>query len=298
MEQVTVTIPRGILVQGRRMKKIILRHLVGYDEQCLHEMPDSFDLNSRLSRLLERIVAFEDLNKEETRSILSKLSIGDRIAILLYTRQLLLGDVIQSTVACPKCKQSMSLELSVNSLLNMEHPEPAECYDLTACGFNLKIRPLTGFDQETPLPSSGPNDNHDNLLQGLVRSCVVHSDPPLPDLLPKSLLDAIGEKMGEVDPLSDITLTMSCPGCRHEFFKYFPVDDYILREIGLSGGAATTTTTTTAAAAAAVGESQLDREIHLLALHYHWTEKDILSIPTGRRKRYAKLANNASSIIG
>ena len=34
------------------------------------------------------------------------------------------------------------------------------------------------------------------------------------------------------------------------------------------------------------GESQLHRELHYLAYHYHWSEKEILSMDRDRRRKY------------
>jgi len=33
----------------------------------------------------------------------------------------------------------------------------------------------------------------------------------------------------------------------------------------------------------------LYQELHLLALHYHWGEADILRLPTSKRRRYLRL---------
>jgi hypothetical protein len=33
----------------------------------------------------------------------------------------------------------------------------------------------------------------------------------------------------------------------------------------------------------------LYQELHLLALHYHWAEHDILRLPTSKRRRYLRL---------
>jgi hypothetical protein len=33
----------------------------------------------------------------------------------------------------------------------------------------------------------------------------------------------------------------------------------------------------------------LYREVHLLALHYHWAENDILRLPASKRRRYLRL---------
>ena len=215
---ITVTFPRGIFVRNKIIKTVNLRELVGYDEQYLQEMPDNILLNSRVNGLLERIAEFEGVSKEDTSNILLNLSIGDRVYLLLHTRQWLLGNIIQSTISCPNCKQNMSLEFSVNSLLNIEYPEPAEYYNLNASGFNLQVRPITGSDQ-TQLLSLSTSNEEEKLLEYLVRSCILHSDPPMPNLLPTSPIDEIGQKIGKIDPLSDITFAMSCPECKHDFSK-------------------------------------------------------------------------------
>jgi hypothetical protein len=37
------------------------------------------------------------------------------------------------------------------------------------------------------------------------------------------------------------------------------------------------------------GLSGLYEEIHYLAYHYHWTERDILEMPRAKRRRYLNL---------
>lgn len=34
-------------------------------------------------------------------------------------------------------------------------------------------------------------------------------------------------------------------------------------------------------------------EVHALALHYHWSERDILALPRARRRRYLALLADA-----
>ncbi len=39
---------------------------------------------------------------------------------------------------------------------------------------------------------------------------------------------------------------------------------------------------------------RLYREVHHLALHYHWSERDILALPHGKRRRYLALLADAA----
>jgi hypothetical protein len=36
---------------------------------------------------------------------------------------------------------------------------------------------------------------------------------------------------------------------------------------------------------------QLERDIHLLAWNYHWTEREVLSLPRKKRRRYVEMVN-------
>ena len=78
------------------------------------------------------------------------------------------------------------------------------------------------------------------------------------------LIDAVSTKLEQVDPLSDITITVSCPECKHAFSASFPVEHFVLKELMHGDG--------------------LEQEIHWLAFNYHWSEQEILSLPIARRK--------------
>ena len=42
----------------------------------------------------------------------------------------------------------------------------------------------------------------------------------------------------------------------------------------------------------------LYQELHLLALHYHWAEADILRLPVSKRRRYLRLLADHLSETG
>ncbi|HEX2521381.1 MAG TPA: hypothetical protein VHP35_04585, partial [Terriglobia bacterium] len=130
---------------------------------------------------------------------------------------------------------------------------------------------LTAEDQDDLIiRTSGP----DALTQELARACIVRSEPTLPENnnLPESLLEAVSLRLEEIDPLSDIKLHLLCPECGHSFQASLSAEEFVLGELGMRG-------------------DQLEREVHWLAFHYHWTEGEILSLPTAKRKRYVELVN-------
>ena len=65
-------------------------------------------------------------------------------------------------------------------------------------------------------------------------------------------------------------MNLSCPACRSSFDTLFDAADFFHREIWQKS-------------------DELHREIHFLAIHYHWSEADILALPRQKRHLYQRL---------
>jgi hypothetical protein len=276
LEQVTVEVPRGILdtKTGIWIRRAKIRKLTGLDEQLLLELPASMPLHSQVLAFLEKITTFSDVG--EAGAIMRQMSIGDITFLLLSARKLMVDDDIACTARCPSCGKDMSLSISVTMLQQTTRTaaatttmQPERHRDIEACGYHLRVRPLTPQDQDILLN----NPSSDEVVQALARACIIHSQPQLPDgYIPESLLEAIGSNLGEIDPLSDITLNLACPECHHAFHATLPVEAFVLGELYQD-------------------RYGLEREVHWLAFHYHWSEQEILSLTREKRKRYVELIN-------
>jgi hypothetical protein len=273
MEQARVAIPRGIPwpAKGRWESHVLLRQLAGHDERALAEFA-GMPLYARVNAFLERVASFEEGDAAE---LLRRLSIGDRVALMLHVRRLELGDSLDCTVSCVKCGKAMSVVLSAARLLNIVPTAPGVSYSVEASGLRLQVRPLTVLDQDMLLDAKEGED----LEEELARACIVSSDPQLPEKLPSQIIQAIGSKLEEVDPLSDIALDLACPECGHKFRASFNAEDFVFRELD-------------------IGQGDLESEVHWLALHYHWSENEILSLPVKRRRKYISLINTAITGAG
>lgn len=271
MEQVTVAIHRGIPSQtksGQWIKSATIRNMTGSDEQKMADILPSLPLHSKVAKLLATMTCFEEGQPE---AMIRKMSLGDRVALLLNVRKLMIGDTISCTADCPKCRKSMSVDLSIDRLLNANHTiKPENDYEVNTCGYTIRVKPLTAEAQDFAAANS---ESIDAIMQNMAMACIVQSEPDLPAELPEAMLEAIGSQIEKIDPLSDIAFNLSCPECNHAFHASFDAEDFIFREIGVSR------------------YQQLEREIHWLAFHYHWSEKDILSLPSSKRKRYVELVN-------
>lgn len=281
-QQVTVALTRGILLSassgGLWVREALLRQLDGHDERSLAELSGDPRFHQNRLAFLDRMVRFEGIEEPVSghgvSSLLRKLSIGDRTAILLHIHRLEFGDTLDCTVVCPRCTKNMSVELSAAKLLDIKHPEPAVSYRVEAGGFTLQVRPLTISDQYMLVSVA---QEKGDLEQALTKSCIVYSDRPLPEKLPVEITAAIESKLMEIDPMSDITLALSCPECKHEFGASLDVEDFVFRKLAIARG-------------------DLESEVHTLAFNYHWSENEILSLPVRRRKKYISLIN--STLMG
>lgn len=268
MDQAIVAVPRGILdsASGQWIKHARLRRLIGHDERLLGEL-SGMPTHLRVLALLGRVASFKE---GESATLLRELSIGDRVALMLHVRQLELGDNLDCTVSCPRCGKVMSTVLSAAKLLDMTHPAPSVSYGLEAGGFYLQVKPLTAQDQDLILTIK----EGDDVQQTMARSCILNSDVPLPEKLSNEVIEALGLKLEQIDPLSDIVLDLSCLECGDKLHISFNAEDFILQELGISHG-------------------DIESEVHWLALHYHWSENEILSLPMQRRRKYISLINFA-----
>src|SRR5207245_10969793 len=73
-------------------------------------------------------------------------------------------------------------------------------------------------------------------------------------------------------PHTDLELDLSCPECGHSFATPFDCTAFFFSEIRARS-------------------SHLMREVHYLALHYHWSEAEILGLQRDRRRGYLALLN-------
>jgi hypothetical protein len=271
LNRAVVTIPHGFQNNGTWTRTAEVKELTGHDEEAV---ADALGLSTpkRTTALLERLVSFAGISDSNILQTVRNLTAGDRVALILAVRRMLLGDSLDCLVACPSCGTDMSVELSISQLTNPTAPPPTEEREFEVSGHRLTLRPVAGNDLE----SAGESPVGADTEEKLVKSCVTFSDPPLPERLPEPLLSAISEKLGELDPQADPQLDLTCPTCAVRFQTPFFAEDFVLREIERI-------------------QPQLEKEVHWIAFNYNWAETEILSLPVSKRKRYVELINRTLS---
>jgi hypothetical protein len=139
----------------------------------------------------------------------------------------------------------------------------------------VRFRLPTGVEQEDAaiLASADPLAAAERLLNSCVESIADGDGEPV-EALPPAVVDRLSEAMSELDPQAELTLSLSCLACHRDFLAPFDTAAYLFQELG--------------------GRvKHLYREVHLLALYYHWSEAEIINMPDRKRRLYLELLEEA-----
>jgi hypothetical protein len=201
---------------------------------------------------------------------------GDREALLLQLRRLTLGETLDSVLPCPECGEPMELELRVGDLLVDAYEAPRSSYELTIDAADppvvVRFRLPTVADVREAVASA--NGDPDAARAHLHARCVSNKEGGAFDDASVDARDAIEAAMAERDPQAEIELDLTCPSCATPFSIVFDTASFLLRELEARASA-------------------LFEEVHALAFHYHWSEREILAMSPSRRERYITLLAEA-----
>lgn len=279
-----VSLPCGFWVGGRCYREARLRPLTGHDEVFLWETEGTLSLARRTSILLARCLTHLGTVQTATPEETAGLSVGDREALVLHLRRLTFGNRMACLLNCPSpgCGKQLDLDLQVTDLLLPPCPRPKQLYEktfkLNGSRIRARFRLPVGADQEAVARLA----TTDAVRAGeeIFRRCVVRlrrrGEKKLLSLqeYARALTAQVGRAMAELDPQAELILNLTCPECSSAFSAPLDAAGFFFRELGN-------------------GLNRLYREVHLLAYHYHWSESEILSLTSRKRRLYLDLLSEA-----
>ena len=266
---IQLTLSRGIEVDGIRYREAVLGPVSGAATELVGSAGEGLLPAERFSLLLQqcllRLGPWQPPGLDQVRL----LTVGDRDALALHLRGLTFGDRIDCVVRCPSCAERMDLELAVSSLLLPPDERGAEYVPLSGeAGPPAQLRPPTGRDLEAAAWAAV----HDPAAAArhLLAACAEDAGGLDVDALTAEEVAELAGRLAELEPQSDLQLELECPSCTAAFELPFDPAGFLLQELAAESGA-------------------LHREVHALALHYHWSERDILGLPAPKRRLYLEL---------
>lgn len=252
--------PGGLVLDdGRRLGRAELRPLTGLEEEWLTRHAGTPSAQTATKLLSACFVRLE--NVPVNSEIIGKLLVGDRDYLILQLRRMTLGDRFAAVFSCPECKRAMDVEFLAQDISIEPRPQNAVAYTWHG-ERDIRYRLPNGADQEAVMDLS-PGE----AVEELLARCVI-DDGGTP--LSAEERDAVIAEMDRLAPQIDLELDLSCPECGHSFTTPFDCTSFFFSEIRAQS-------------------RHLMREVHYLALHYHWSESEILNLQRDRRRVYLAL---------
>jgi hypothetical protein len=202
------------------------------------------------------------------------LTIGQRIECMIRISTANGSRFLATILMCKEeqCKEKFELSLSRDNILDNDKSSNSD----DICTINIlddsyQLRRPTGLDQV----AWQKLDKYDetNVLKHIVTDLMCHStDGPCKQIQLASYetIEEIGKNMSRIDPLIDYRIELKCPLCGIKNFYEVNLENLSLMCLKKI-------------------QKELLESIHKLALTYHWTESEILNLPTKRRQLYLSL---------
>ncbi len=204
----------------------------------------------------------------------ASLCVADLEALLLLLRKMILGDLIRTDIVCPakSCGKRIDVSFHIGAYLFHHRPRSARGVEATeeACWFHLRntsvsFRLPTGADQVAVATTHKPK-------RELIQRCI------RPATISARLLRRVEIAMDSLAPSLSHVLQGQCHECGTTVDMYFDVQQFVLSELRNR--------------AAFIYE-----DVHLLAMHYHWSQAEILSLPHSRRAHFTEMVQQERSLV-
>jgi hypothetical protein len=268
-----VTLPGGALIGERLAREAAFRPFTGRLEEELAELLEAprGSRPAQVSALLAAALA-EVGGEAVTQELIANLGCTDR-QFLMLAFALEHGDDQQwRHLKCARCGERFDVGFHLSGLPVTPAGAGYPWAQAVIAGRTLRLRVPTGEDEERIAGLAPPAAR-----RALALACVAAIDDTAPapaalDALDDAAIDAIDSALDAVAPQLPATLATACTECGAA--HTLDLDPY---EVAMPGSA------------------QLYREVHALALRYHWSEDDILQLPRSRRRLYLDLGDAAGA---
>lgn len=264
-----ITLPGGALIDGRLVRAAMFRPLTGRLEQQLAAAADLPSVPQRVDAVLGMALASLG-TYPMTDSVAASLSVSDRQFLMLAVALELGDDQQWRHLTCRACGARFDVGFRLSELPMTTAGDGYPWAETSVSGRSLRLRVPNGED-EAHLVGLAPDDAR----RTLARRCIVAIDGETPSgaalaLLDDVALDAVDVALDAVAPQLAQTISTACSECRAPHL--LEIDPYRLP---------------------AMDTDALYRDVHTLALRYHWSEAQCLRLPRERRQAYVDLIDQS-----
>lgn len=208
------------------------------------------------------------------RDAVGLLPVGTRNTLLLALHRQCFGTRLDCAADCPECGEALEFGLDVDEIMDGREMSDVDTelaravrppLVLRAGEVEVAVQPPTGADLAAISEHRPPDARLALLARCLIDASEDVFDLPEPRLA--ALIESIGDGLADADPNGAIGIEPSCGECGHSWSAELDVVGFVWAEVD-------------------VWARRLLTEVHTLARGYGWTESEVLSIGTVRRRFY------------
>jgi hypothetical protein len=187
-------------------------------------------------------------------------TLGARNRRLLALHAALSDAPIEARLRCGQCGTDNSFVVPAAAILACPVPDPAARVGIRVGSRRLTFRLPCMADLR--VAAGDPGD----ALGLIVARCRIGGDGPVP----AAVVERLSARFEALDPAARIVVDLGCAECGAALRASVDLAEFV---------------------AAGVDRlvEQLQREIHVIASAYGWTEREILALPPSRRRRYVAM---------
>lgn len=267
MLDMEVILPGGVLIKGNVERHVRFNRVTGNMEMALVELDRSDDL-SYASSLLELVL--ESIGDHPVdRNVVDSLTPADRQFLMLRLAAMLEGELVWLKATCGKCGSPFDVEIRRCDLPVKEAGEGYPQINVQLASGSAVVRVPTAADQISIM-----HFQESEAVKRLLERCLISLDSEAA-MLSEEDIERIDDALDRISPAVCSELLVECPECHAE-------QRAVLNHYRLAG----------------LNAATFLNEIHTLAMYYHWSEEEILSMSRERRHRYLKLIDRSRSMTG
>lgn len=242
------------------------------------------------SEVLARCVHAIGEVRPVTADVARRLLVGDRLFLLLRLREASFGSRVEGRLGCPWCGKRVDLDFSTADVpvkacpaISLVHRLELSAEDVEdGAPGALEFRLPNGGDQEALAPLVARDA--DGALTALLERCVAGAGVPAGDAaravarLTAQGRRAVERAMDDRAPAVELEMELRCPECGRDFTSPFDLQGLVFGELRAS-------------------RDLLYRQVHYLAFHYHWSEREILEMPREKRLAYIEVLAEEMEVL-
>jgi len=263
-------LPGGLIVDGQLRSDFSFKPVTGALERAIAESGNQYQtLAQQVTQILTCTldnVAGCEADTELVRCLCS----GDRQYLMIQLEALIEAAPQWYTAPCQHCAELIQFQLEAGSLPVKPAGDHFPETSLQLSVGEVTLRIPNGRDEESLATCL---DNEHSAVPYLLAQLIspATEQPFDSHLLSSEDFALIDQSLEQMAPQAADAVSVSCPYCNHQ--QQIKVDSYawITRKT-----------------------QSLDEDIHTLASHYHWSERDILGLARTRRKRYLQLIERSA----